>query len=113
LKYPLCQADQPFRIGDSHCDQVYNIATCLHDHGDCCIVPNPRMLGDKICDAIGFEDGIGPYNTPSCNYVYNTMKDALYLNCMVQNASLVGDGECNGIPYNSLEYKFDGGDYTT
>ena len=34
-KYPDCNPDDWSRVGDGYCDQMYNVAACGFDGGDC------------------------------------------------------------------------------
>ena len=68
-RHPLCNVDQPFRVGNGICDFEFYNYECGWDGDDCigflllypeCIVDNTNWVGDGICD--------GAYNIKECNY---------------------------------------------
>ena len=103
MKYPNCEAVNPYRIGDGICDNSdpYNSEACGFDDGDClklnartypdCTAPyqNSR-IGDGRCDN---ED---PYNTEPCGYDGgDCLKfNEKYPDCAAPYPSLIGDGKC-------------------
>ena len=120
MKYPNCEAVNPYRIGDGICDNSdpYNSEACGFDDGDClelnartypdCTAPyeNSR-IGDGRCDN---ED---PYNTEPCGYDGgDCLKfNEKYPDCTAPYPSLIDDGVCyNKDPYNTKACGYDGGD---
>ena len=134
LHYPNCSADDPSLIGDDWCDDVYNTSECGWEGGDClpcedgyfgpscehypdCSVPNPELIGNGECDGL-------PYETEECRWdggdcvslfcgehgYFGEFCDLFYPNCSVPIPSYIGDLECDGLPYNTEECGWDGGD---
>lgn len=97
-QYPECKVDLPYWIGYFNtCDGgEYNTIECGWDGGDCCAVTFPSWegVGNKciICEM----DNEGKY-TPCAA-------------CNVDDPSLVGNGICDGVDYNTPECGYDGGD---
>lgn len=66
-----------------------------------------RLLENENCDMI--------FNNPDCAYDGGDCLEfnSIYPGCREMNitdASKIGDGNCDGFPYNSFECRFDGGD---
>lgn len=74
-----------------------------------CIVPDPTLLKDEICN------NFDKYNTAGCNFD-NGACDAFNLiyfgasACKAPYPFLLGDGECDGRHYNNAGCNYDGGD---
>ena len=90
--FPGCIVEDPSFVGDGECDgSKYNIQECNWDGGDCDywndLYPDCRKE-DSIC----------------------TSWKEKYPGCDVESPESVGDGYCDGTPYNNTECQFDGGD---
>ena len=113
--YPGCKAQYTDLLADGRCDGgVYNTLECLFDGGDCdvfnsefpeCNATYPIRIGNGYCDE--------EYNTAGCGYDGADCLDLysqLYPNCIVDDLSFLGDGDCHGGAYNTPECGFDHGD---
>ena len=96
-----CVVDSPGYVGDGWCDPVapYNTAACNWDDGDCC---------ECTCQEGGFNPcGSNGYNCldPDANCLPSTEEcpDTIIDHWL-------GDGYCDGFPYNTAACGWDGGD---
>jgi len=105
LAYPLCSANEPFKLGNGKCDKEYATETCGWDGGDCSC-DYPEELGNGRCNAML------PYNSEFCKYDGGDCSEhnKLYPGCFVADSSLIGDGNCDGGLYFSEACHHDGGD---
>ena len=73
-----------------------------------CIVPNPSLLGDGICN------NFDKYNAAGCNFdggdCIDFNKKYPDSDCKALYPFLLGDGKCDGSAYNNPECSFDEGD---
>lgn len=58
--YPNCEAQEPSKIGDGTCDEVYNNVECKYDGADCCPFGDPARLDE-------LEDGNRLKNQDQCD----------------------------------------------
>jgi len=108
-KYPNCDAEYPYRIGDENCDTEYDYDACGRDGGDCyahkkafnllnCTVDDIHRVGDGICDG-------GDYMVEGCLYDGGDCD-----NCTGVHLEWIGDGACDGVEYMTEACGYDGGD---
>jgi hypothetical protein len=125
LAYPNCEAQEPSRIGDGTCDEIYNNVQCKYDGADCCPFGDPARL-DELEDGNRLKnqdqcDG-GQYSTKKCKYDAGAC-DALRIqhprcdfeeigNLFDKNdyAPILGDGICESSVYNNDECGYEFGD---
>ena len=90
--FPGCMVEDPDFVGDGLCDgKAYNIPECNWDNGDCDdwndLYPDCKKEGLRCA----------------------SWKEE-YPDCDVDSPEFVGDGLCDGMPYNTTECPFDGSD---
>lgn len=63
-----------------------------------------KLLENEVCDML--------FNHPDCAFDGNDCAEfnLVYPGCSVEDIYLLGNGECNGPPYDSKDCRFDGGD---
>jgi hypothetical protein len=121
IRYPDCDVSRPYKVGDGYCNTV----ECGFDGGDCidnfqnqfnldypnCKVQDPTEVCNGRCR--GHDD----CNNVSCGcdggdcFYINMILNEKYTDCkFLDNPYLLGDGECNGGAYGTLECGWGGGD---
>ena len=133
--YPGCRVPETKWIGDGLCDHDYNTEVCGWDGGDCSAnadFPNCTQhlnwYGNDRCDLLLYNvecgwDAGDCGKSPSyccvkitrhrCFLILQSSKDSFkskYPDCEVNEVLWVGDGECDGGEYNTIECGWDGGD---
>ena len=111
-KYPNCTVPFPEAIGDGWCDKDgYNTVDCGWDGGDCtkfnrrfpcCEAMYSQWFREGTCLGCGDDE---------CDWEWDCSEFVLkYPGCRVILPSLIGDGVCDGLSYNTAECGWDGGD---
>jgi len=99
-EYPDCVVEDPQWIGDGICNgPAYASEECGWDGGDC------KKINDPCSD--NYECGTHFCSNQSSTCV--ELEDE-YPGCIVENLIRIGDGGCDGVPYDSEECGWDGGD---
>jgi len=95
-----CDVPIPDYIGDGYCDGgAYNTDACGWDGGDCCVCTCTD--DDYTCGSNGY-NCLDPDVPPNCSGGVGE--------CNVPIPDWVGDGYCDGPPYNTAACNWDGGD---
>jgi len=107
--YPDCHVigQDPMIIGDGTCHMEFaNNPECNYDFGDCCLEivreEEVNLLGNGKCDAA--------FNIPQCLYDLGDCIVPNLPNCHVDEPDRIGDGQCDGVEYNTRSCNYDSGD---
>jgi hypothetical protein len=125
--HPNCQVSAPNKVGNGVCNGgKYNSEECGWDGGDCiefnkkypdCYIDSDDIdtMGDGLCHKYVVDDeGMikNLVNRMECGFDAGDCVEfnAKYISCPVPEPFRVGNGHCDGGPYNTTECGFDGGD---